>query len=1535
MSFDKIDTFLSSLFLESTPKLSFPQFSENIDSVLFQSSEHKQLFLKSIAQCKEYERLICGSRIKIGDLSFQCFDCAIDLDCHLLCEACFKQGNHKGHKIRYSSNQVGTCDCGDLQAIEKSECVVHKINTIVDNKVALEYISQKLLAEVQYLLTSFFGNIFKICENLEKNVNINQNSVNLRKWVYYIFKFILEMVRNDNIAMIVLMAETFHRKNLLIKSVLKHDCNNTMMFSSREMNGTCSCSILENIFRFNFHIISENSDKEFNVFCYMEEVFTILFRYYGFKREFALTYNKMFNFIVFIPKYPKISTIKISKLFSFYTFFFTKDVSEIWIKSYHFLNKLIEKTGDIIDCFFTHITIQAYNAFDLIKNLFFFILKRETISISLSELNTIEGFLEVIRKTHCQLITVEEDNEKCRMHIECTLLMIFKDFVGVIIKLKDNKQKDDILDNILNKILDYLNEIYSKKDASTSNKKLKNMWPLHNTLQRSLSLILSTLLTTDRRYFNDFEGFKKYFLSKFEEKKIDLSVFYKKTLECILKSLKFSQEKVKPATYFEFFDNPYEGIKREVINCFYKKSYYMQYDYDITLLQILIAVSPPKQILSMLSENFELDFQQIYFKTTEEGYKVALKNFLELMTIISIDEISFLNATSFASEQILDEAKFYFHNSLSFLLINTFHLPCVSDLKSIKCVLFDKVLNYDVNIDELIKETTNFIPNSKILKLNPELSNYYDPYLFYKYPKLSNNCYEGIKKLAERNNSNDLILGNHFPSTFKNNAFHLNFLMKTNLFTSDIIRYLMLILKIDAFSKQPSEIIKHTLKLISISLHALLSLPENGQCNLNKEEFLSNIKKYFITSEFRQRLAALKNFGHLSEFKQSLTKLEEDIETIAEKMDTSKIIEEKHKSNNKENSDSKPKISSMLKKQEKIKKDFLAKQKLFAAKHQNYFDSVQENIKDDRRCFFCHDNLVFTSEIKPYGIYVYIIKDNLTNYLRKKENLKDVFLPDPSPSYCLTSCLHYVHKECNEKTLMNNLKALTEKKILYNTVLESLCGNCKSLSNLFLFIVEEKIESTSFSMIQKNCMNLEFDLGQILEMVENIDLGLSIEKKIIPSNRDNFWKVNGEFFDNLLRYFILEEENEASDEWILLEMFKILSYSGNEIIFNGLSYYFNKQKIIYRNMYLLFREYFWKFESKNKVLFLKTFKQQIKDSIDYLYNFNSIPDKFDLAKFDLRCHDLLWKLAILFKNEDFTLYLVVTRICQRIFKIFHLYYAFNLSKEEVLSFQDLQQFQIKNDDFLYLLSNYVSPISRKLLGFLATIFKFEEKELKDFYSENFDNDQDEIKFFNEKIGENIFTFDLNGCPSNIAYYSKFCDQIAIQLNKNNMKKEILLKYYEMSYHVVLIQNNYLEFQKNFIFKTCYLCNDFSRNGQPFLCLVCGNVLCSISCTNKKNKKSGNLNSHFKENHCGVGIAINLITTMIFVFQYPKSLTFNHLFKDNYGQSVNVKDREWEKYLLDQKMFTRLQEMIIRKGIPQQLCYRLMDNELCLVDPEYL
>ena len=69
---------------------------------------------------------VCAKNIKEGMVSCRCEDCEVDPTC-MICDACFKKGDHEGHRVWFKTNVWGVCDCGDPEAWKESGfCSDHK-----------------------------------------------------------------------------------------------------------------------------------------------------------------------------------------------------------------------------------------------------------------------------------------------------------------------------------------------------------------------------------------------------------------------------------------------------------------------------------------------------------------------------------------------------------------------------------------------------------------------------------------------------------------------------------------------------------------------------------------------------------------------------------------------------------------------------------------------------------------------------------------------------------------------------------------------------------------------------------------------------------------------------------------------------------------------------------------------------------------------------------------------------------------------------------------------------------------------------------------------------------------------------------------------------------------------------------------------------------------------------------------------------------------------------------------------------------------
>lgn len=67
--------------------------------------------LLSLSLC-ETKKSVCAKIIHAGDTVVECLDCRADPSC-IICMDCYKNGDHKGHRVFLKKGFGGCCDCGD------------------------------------------------------------------------------------------------------------------------------------------------------------------------------------------------------------------------------------------------------------------------------------------------------------------------------------------------------------------------------------------------------------------------------------------------------------------------------------------------------------------------------------------------------------------------------------------------------------------------------------------------------------------------------------------------------------------------------------------------------------------------------------------------------------------------------------------------------------------------------------------------------------------------------------------------------------------------------------------------------------------------------------------------------------------------------------------------------------------------------------------------------------------------------------------------------------------------------------------------------------------------------------------------------------------------------------------------------------------------------------------------------------------------------------------------------------------------------
>ena len=84
------------------------------------------MYLDLLDMCNcDAPKSVCAKLITTTDTIAECLDCQADPSC-IICMECFKNGNHKGHKVFFKKGGGGCCDCGDHEAWkEEGFCSQH------------------------------------------------------------------------------------------------------------------------------------------------------------------------------------------------------------------------------------------------------------------------------------------------------------------------------------------------------------------------------------------------------------------------------------------------------------------------------------------------------------------------------------------------------------------------------------------------------------------------------------------------------------------------------------------------------------------------------------------------------------------------------------------------------------------------------------------------------------------------------------------------------------------------------------------------------------------------------------------------------------------------------------------------------------------------------------------------------------------------------------------------------------------------------------------------------------------------------------------------------------------------------------------------------------------------------------------------------------------------------------------------------------------------------------------------------------------
>ncbi|KAL4461517.1 hypothetical protein ABPG74_016141 [Tetrahymena malaccensis] len=245
---------------------------------------------------------------------------------------------------------------------------------------------------------------------------------------------------------------------------------------------------------------------------------------------------------------------------------------------------------------------------------------------------------------------------------------------------------------------------------------------------------------------------------------------------------------------------------------------------------------------------------------------------------------------------------------------------------------------------------------------------------------------------------------------------------------------------------------------------------------------------------------------------------------------------------------------------------------------------------------------------------------------------------------------------------------------------------------------------------------------------------------------------------------------------------------------------------------------------------------------------------------------------------------------------------FNLNVEQINTFDDNEACQFNVD------------ILQRTWNLLSLFFDF-DSQIKQNLNRIFDDSKDEVQNLLKFMNVNVPQKDQQ------KQFIELC--LKNQFDHSNMN---ILKITpnNTSLNFVSLEHNYNDLFKKYQRVKCSICNDVSkyRDGNPTMCLICGDILCSITCNtyeqlNAKNH-IGNLNIHAKQMHCNSSIFLDLTTSQIIYVSYPHNCPQGELYVNNFGIPFKKVAKDWSQFQLDNSILSKLHQNATNLEIVDQI-----------------
>ncbi|KAL4461527.1 hypothetical protein ABPG74_016151 [Tetrahymena malaccensis] len=1100
--------------------------SQNLDLIakmekdLLLNEEYKKQFNQQTAsRASRVVKPVCGQNLK-EVISYHCFDCFEDRKA-IICEDCFEQSDHYGHRYYSQKENSGLCDCGDQEVLHpnvKVGCSKHKGNNKNDD-IDLQQLDQQFLTRAKKLIPEWFKSVFESAEcfliSMEPQFSDFQN-----KMVNCIFKVIQSLGFKNDVFLSKAISDILTKPSN--KYLLYHDCDDyeNKVPAKNHSKKECTCSILELLFRFSISCFTYETQGV------IRQSLVDFLSVQSYKVSYAKAFIKNFNFLydidltIPIEKYQAISNnlICLTRQEVFSSFILNQAVYETGQARQIFLNYLkiaqfFQQKKNIGDSKSKILPYQFFyyhfvNISSLInKELLFqkFLEQEELFDILLQAQQQLQGIIEFDHKIYMPEHNFIEKNTYLLYYRLTGQLNLFKIIANnFAVKINDGYFHDKLI-NYMKKTLQYRQEYYQAKKNQEENKSTTYFplerafiylfyayfqFELKNVNQQNLKNLQKQLGYEDEQMQQILQDILKQVMqsiSLYQEVQNKMWVFNGDEFESFIKQYTFPDFELKVV----------DSMFVKIVTKLYSFNNFIDY-----IPQNPFTKSLNEQKQQELLEKYAAQENKIFENAQNMIQKSFVSfscylNFISYNVCSDLDEIYFkcvqhCQSSTEIGEDILSQSTTYFAT-----LINGLS-KTMNDIKSLG-EIYQQDLGKKAPVQLMYQKVSKNEQNNQISILK-EYENIYEPYNFtfnydaqsryYGAIEVNQNVFNYIQEKVV------MIIGN--VPIKKQDYLEIG----KNTVNNCLLEYLLSFLNQEYNMKIMHENIQIKERVLYSMLKLMTIFMQVQPCNQENfillDDLLNRIKSFMNEKQFQAVIQ------HVLQMKDTYSKdLMQKTEAETAEKDQAMEVEQEEKKVTDLALEQKKK--AQLLRQQEILKQMQSKQNKVK---QMYFENNNSSTQlIEEECCFCKQPLSKSA----YGVLVSIQNNNfyqdqelktIRNNLKNSKNnlfnesqfeqIKNLYQDEQKTlhdTFIFNTCDHKIHKECYESNI-NNIQLSQYEQATRE--FEIKCQICKQYKNFFFEICnnnefeEEKFENKKKNQpdnsqldIFSNPFNSAFDMGSI------------------------------------------------------------------------------------------------------------------------------------------------------------------------------------------------------------------------------------------------------------------------------------------------------------------------------------------------------------------------------------------------------------------------------------------------------------------------